>query len=452
MKKIIVCIALLSTVACSNVNINNSYKQSTEDFKVYQEISSNYKVDKEWWKEYNNSELNNIMNIALKNNSDLKKAAINVNKTLYQANLLGANLVPSFSSSLGSSASKNLKTGGNSTIKHSASVSLSYELDLWKKLSNSKNAQEWEHKATIEDLEAARLSLVNNVVSTYFNIVYLNNAISIVNDKITQYEKINTIVKNKYQYGVNSELEYLQSEQSLINLKNTLLTYQNDKVEQEQTLRDLLNLKPEENIEIKSKDLLSFKNIGVNLDVPVSVIANRPDVKAYEYRLSKAFKDVKATEAKLYPSVSIQTSLSSSGNKVDNALSVPVGLASINISLPFLNWNTLKWNIKIDEASYESARVDFEKSIVSSLNEIDTYYKSYQKAISSYSLQEKNLKTQKEITGHYKNRYNNGNVEFKSWLEALINEKDSELNVLKAKFEIIQAENKVYQAMGGKTK
>ena len=439
-------------MACSNANINNSYKQSTEDFKVYQEISSNYKVDKEWWKEYNNSELNNIMNIALKNNSDLKKAAINVNKALYQANILGANLVPSFSSSLGSSASKNLKTGGNSTIKHSASISLSYELDLWKKLSNSKNAQEWEHKATIEDLEAVRLSLVNNVVDTYFNIVYLNNAISIINDKIAQYEKINTIVKNKYQYGVNSELEYLQSEQSLNNLKNTLLTYQNDKVEQEQTLRDLLNLKPEENIEIKSKDLLSFRNIGVNLDVPISVIANRPDVKAYKYRLSKAFKDVKTTEAKLYPSVSIQTSLSSSGNKVDNALSVPVGLASINISLPFLNWNTLKWNIKTDEASYENARIDFEKSIVKSLNEIDTYYKSYQKAISSYSLQEKNLKTQKEITGHYKNRYNNGNVEFKSWLEALINEKDSELNVLKAKFEIIQAENKVYQAMGGKAK
>ena len=40
----------------------------------------------------------------------------------------------------------------------------------------------------------------------------------------------------------------------------------------------------------------------------------------------------------------------------------------------------------------------------------------------------------------------------KSWLKALINEKDSELNVLKAKFEIIQAENKVYQAMGGKAK
>lgn len=452
MRKIIIFIALLSTIACTNTDINNSYKQSKEDFQVYQEISSNYKIDKEWWKEYGNSELNNIMNIALKNNSDLKKAAINVNKALYQANLLGADLVPSFSSSLGSSASKNIKTGGSSNINHSASISLSYELDLWRKLSNTKNAQEWEYQATVEDLEAARLSLVNSVVDTYFNIVYLNDAISLLNDKIEQYEQINTIIKNKYQYGVNSELEYLQSDQSLINLKNSLLTYQNEKTQQEQSLRDLLNLKPEENIEIKTKNLLSFKDIGVNLDVPVSVIANRPDVKAYEYRLSKAFKDVKATQAKLYPSVTIQSSLSSSGNKIDNALNVPVGLASINISLPFLNWNTLKWNIKIDEASYESAKVDFEKSIITSLNEIDTYYKSYQQASSSFTLQEKNLKAQKEITKHYKNRYDNGNVEFKSWLEALVNEKDTELNVLKAKFDIIEAENKIYQAMGGKAK
>ena len=117
-----------------------------------------------------------------------------------------------------------------------------------------------------------------------------------------------------------------------------------------------------------------------------------------------------------------------------------------------MNWNTLKWNIKIDEASYENAKVDFEKSIVSSLNEIDTYYKSYQKANFSYALQDKNLKFQKEITKHYKNRYNIGNVEFKNCLKALINEKGSELNLLKVKFDIIQDENKLYQTMAGKIK
>ena len=42
MKKIIILITLLSTMACTNTNINNSYKQSKEEFQVYQEISNNY--------------------------------------------------------------------------------------------------------------------------------------------------------------------------------------------------------------------------------------------------------------------------------------------------------------------------------------------------------------------------------------------------------------------------
>ncbi len=447
-KKVVLFTLLLASVACTN--LNSSYQETKNNFQIYQEISKEYKIEKEWWKEYQNKELNQIVEQALKNNSDLKKAAINVNKALYQANLVGADLVPSFSADLGSSASKNIKTGTSSTIKHSASVSVSYELDLWQKLSNAASAKEWEYKATIEDLEATKLSLINNVVDTYFNIVYLKDVISVVNEKIENYKQINTIMKNKYEYGVINQLEQIQSEQYLINLENTLLSYENEKKEQEQNLRNLLNLKPEENIEIKTDNILSFKDIGVDLDVPVSVIANRPDVKAYEYRLTSAFKDAKATQNSIYPSISLQSSLSSSGDKINNALNVPVGLASINISLPFLNWNTIKWNIKTDEASYESAKLDFENSIVTSLNEIEGYYNSYKTANSSFNIQDKNFKYQAEIQQHYKNKYENGNVELKNWLEALIDEKDTELNLLKAKFEMIQAENKIFQAIGGK--
>ena len=45
-------------------------------------------------------------------------------------------------------------------------------------------------------------------------------------------------------------------------------------------------------------------------------------------------------------------SLTSSGTKVGNALHNPVGTGLIGISLPFLNWNTVKWNVKISEADY----------------------------------------------------------------------------------------------------
>ena len=80
-KKITILLSLMVTVACTN--LNSSYNQVQQNYKIYQEISSEYTIDKEWWKEYKNNELNEIIDYALKNNSDMKKAAINVNKALY---------------------------------------------------------------------------------------------------------------------------------------------------------------------------------------------------------------------------------------------------------------------------------------------------------------------------------------------------------------------------------
>lgn len=448
LKKIITVFLLLTGVACSN--LNNNYEQVKENYRNYEEQLKDFNIDKEWWKNYNNQELNEIVEMALKNNSDLKKAAININKALYQANLVGADLVPSFSGGLSSSASKNIKTGDSSIIKYGSSISVNYELDLWRKLSNTASAKEWEYKATIEDMEAVKLALINNVINTYFNLLYLNDAINIINEKIINYDKITNIVDNKYKNGNVSSLEKLQSEQYLNNLKNTLKTYESEKNSQEQNLRNLLNLKPEENIKIKENNLLSIKKIGVNLNIPISVIANRPDVKAYEYRFTSAFKNVKASVSNLYPSISLAASLSSSGDKVGNTFSIPVALGSININLPFLNWNSVKWNIKIDEASYESAKLDFETSVIKALNEIENYYNLYEQADFSLKNREKDYSYQKEIQEHYKNKYNYGMVELKTWLEVINDERDSELNLLKTKFDLIQAENKVYQALGGK--
>lgn len=42
-----------------------------------------YAADKEWWKLYQNEQLNALIEQALKNNPDYLKAAININKELY---------------------------------------------------------------------------------------------------------------------------------------------------------------------------------------------------------------------------------------------------------------------------------------------------------------------------------------------------------------------------------
>ena len=91
------------------------------------ETAERYDINGDWWQVYQSPQLNALVNQALANNTDLRQAAINVNKALYQANILGANLVPAFNGSLGAATSQNLKSGG-STNSFSSQLGLSYEL------------------------------------------------------------------------------------------------------------------------------------------------------------------------------------------------------------------------------------------------------------------------------------------------------------------------------------
>ena len=448
MKKLTLAIAM-ATALSGCANIGDSYKASQQDYQNYAEITKQFNVKENWWALYNDAQLNRLVEQALVNNKDLAKASVAVNRALYNANLAGANLIPAFSGSTQSSASKNVKTGGNSTVSHQGALNVSYTLDLWQRLADTADAAEWTHKATTEDLESTKLSLINSVVTTYYQIAYLNDAISTTEETIKYYNDISSIMQRRLSQGIADSASVDQAQQAVLTARNNLINYQTQRKTAEQTLRNLLNLKPEEALNINFPHILNVKNVGVNLNVPVSVIANRPDVKGYQYRLSSAFKNAKATEKGWFPEVTLGGSLTSSGTKVDNALHNPVGAGVLGISLPFLNWNTVKWNVKISEADYETARLNYEQSITKALNDVDTNYFAYTQAQSAFANLQKTHSYNQRITKYYRDRYNAGVSELREWLTAANTEKSSQLSILNAKYNIIQAENAVYSSMAG---
>lgn len=452
MKKKIIILIALGVILGSCSNLKKDYQKIDSEIKTYKELSKNYNIDSRWWESYGDEQLNNLIELGLKNNSDLAKAAININKALYQAKIIGSDLVPEFSGNLGSSASKNIESGGNSNIDHSGSFNISYEVDLWQRLRDMKDAQEWEYKATIEDYEKTKLTLINSIIDSYFSIIYLENYIEINKNMSKNYLDIEKIVENKLRYGTVDILDKKQAEREVIRSNNTLISYEKDKKEQESLLRNLLNLKPDDELKIEYRDILKVKNLGVNLDVPLNIVASRPDIKAYEYRLKNAFKDAVASEKQLYPNITISSALSSSSDKFNNTLKTPVALGSVSINLPFLNWNEIKWNIKISRAEYEEAKLNFQQGIVTALNEIDYNYFLYVKEQENY-INLKNINEyDNEIAINYERKYENGKVELRDWLLSLNDEASSRLNIINSKYQLIKIENTIYQSIGGMIK
>ena len=74
---------------CAVKNIDENYKQ----ILLEDNASSELNLNTSWWKQYEQSYLDELVALALKNNTDLAKAAINVNKALAQAGVLQANLI-----------------------------------------------------------------------------------------------------------------------------------------------------------------------------------------------------------------------------------------------------------------------------------------------------------------------------------------------------------------------
>ena len=330
---------LISGLLAGCANIDDSYQASKLDFKQYEEITQQYNIKENWWTLYNDVQLNRVIEQALTNNKDLARAAIAVNSALYSANLVGANLVPSFSASTSSTASKNIETGGNSTINHGGSLNVSYTLDLWRRLADAANAAEWTHAATEQDMHATRLSLINATVVTYYQISYLIDAIAAAEDNIKYYTQINNIMQTRLAQGIADAASTDQAQQAVLQARNVLINYQTQKKTAEQTLRNLLNLKPSEPLNIQFPHILDVKTTKVNLNVPVSTIANRPDVKGNQYRLNSAFKDAKAMQKSWFPSITLGASLASNGNKVDNAFCYLKGHLSNSNSKKMININ-----------------------------------------------------------------------------------------------------------------
>ena len=447
MKKISIILAALLLGGCAVTQINENYEQIL--LKDDANLTANFRLEREWWRGYNEPALNELISLALKNNIDLAKSAIVVNKALAQAGVLQADLVPSFNANLGAETGKNIKTGGSWSESYKSGISLSYEIDLWRKLANSADAAMWEANATKYDLEAARLALINSVSDAYFEAKYQKESINLYEKTLKNYEELEAIIKAKFELGKEEELSLKQVKSSVISAKNRILNAAKSLDAAEKTLRNLLNVRPEFELNL-SGNLSDISPQGVNLNVPLYVIGARPDLQAAISRIKEALLGVKVSEKSFYPSITVGAGLSGSGDSASEGLKLNFLSGNIAINLPFLNYSKLKSKLKISELEFEAMKLNYAQTLTTALNEIDASYKNLQKDEAVLRNLNENLRNLSSISDIYKLKYDYGKTELKNYLEAQNSLLEGRIGALAQKYKILQDEIGIYKAMAGK--
>ena len=447
MKKISIILAAFLLGGCAVTQINENYEQIL--LKDDANLTANFRLEREWWRGYNEPALNELISLALKNNIDLAKSAIVVNKALAQAGVLQADLVPSFNANLGAETGKNIKTGGSWSESYKSGISLSYEIDLWRKLANSADAAMWEANATKYDLEAARLALINSVSDAYFEAKYQKEGINLYEKTLKNYEELEAIIKAKFELGKEEELSLKQVKSSVISAKNRILNAAKSLDAAEKTLRNLLNVRPEFDLNL-SGNLSDISPQGVNLNVPLYVIGARPDLQAAISRIKEALLGVKVSEKSFYPSITVGAGLSGSGDSASEGLKLNFLSGNIAINLPFLNYSKLKSKLKISELEFEAMKLNYAQTLTTALNEIDANYKNLQKDEAVLRNLNENLRNLSSISDIYKLKYDYGKTELKNYLEAQNSLLEGRIGALAQKYKILQDEIGIYKAAAGR--
>lgn len=401
----------------------------------------------DWWRNFNDPLLDQLIDDALERNNDLAAAAVRVYQAREQAKLVDTNLSPSLTLGASGSLSASRYTG-QQTQSGGIALSASYEVDLWGKLAAQRDASAWEAHATEQDRQSARLAVIATTATLYWQLAYLNRQISLSSADIADATRAVDLAESRHRAGAASALDVTLARLALSNLEAEATQLVQQLAECRRALAIVFD-RPPERLAPEREDLPDVAPLAIPAGLPVDLLRNRPDLRAAELRLRASFADVEAARASFYPSLTLTGNMGTSSDTLLQVIRNPVATLGLGLVLPFIEWNTMQHTIKVSQAEYEQAVIQFRQSLYQALSEVEN-------ALSA--------RTQFDAQGRYLDlcvaeasraealaaaRFRAGAASIQPWLDQQHALRDAQRTQLLNRFERLVSQMTLYQALGG---
>ena len=251
----------------------------------------------------------------------LRKAQVAIDSAKADRNLnVDASFSASKSETTNSNASTSSSTSSNSiSPSYSASMNVSWELDLWQKISDGISAANLDAASARASYLSARDSLVANVIRSYIDVLTQQQLLNIEQSRLTVLENNEAVILKRYSTGLGSLDDLDTARTSSANTRATIAQYENALLTAKRTLAVLLGRQNQSLNELNTQ--VSFPDVLLPLTtLPKQDLARRPDLQAAFYALKATEFEVDVAYKALLPSISLSASLSDNASTPSQAL------------------------------------------------------------------------------------------------------------------------------------
>jgi multidrug efflux system outer membrane protein len=331
------------------------------------------------WREFFADErLQQIIDMALNNNRDLRMAALNVERARALYGIQRAELLPGVNA-VGSGSKEripaDLSSSGNRTTSERYDVNLgisSWEIDFFGRIRSLKDRALEQYLSTNQAHRSARILLISGVANTYLALAADRENLKLAETTFETQKSIYDLIKRRYDVGLASELD-LNRAQTQVDTARGNIARLTQLATQDENALNLLVGSPSP---IPS-DLLppSLESVSLPRDISPGlsseVLLSRPDIMAAEHQLKAANAYIGAARAAFFPRISLTADVGTASADLSGLFKDGSGTWSFvpRITMPIFDART--WSAyDVTKVEREIALAQYEKTIQTAFKEV----------------------------------------------------------------------------------
>ncbi|MEZ0270843.1 MAG: efflux transporter outer membrane subunit [Methylophilaceae bacterium] len=374
----------------------------------------------EWWRIYNDAELDGLIAQATAANPGLAIALSRVKEARATAGVVDANRGFQLNGGIGPTRLRDSTT--SPTTEWRAQVNASYEVDLIGRLSDESRAAKLDAEGQEAAYRSVLLALQADVAQQYFSIRSLDSELAILEKTIALRREEVRLVQVRFDMGDTSELDVAKASTELSIVQAEAESVKRLRAQQDHALAILLGKAP-------AQFTLAFASLQpstvvVPAGLPSELLERRPDIAQAQRQLAAASARVGVAKAAFFPKLV----LTGSGGYASDELSelfkwssrswLLGPLVGTALSLPIFDGGRNKANLARADAGYETQVANYRQQVLVGFQEVENNLSALRTLDRQIGFQNEAIASAKRASHLAEVRYSNGSASYFEVIDA----------------------------------
>jgi multidrug efflux system outer membrane protein len=335
----------------------------------------------EWWKAFKDTRLDGLIAQATASNQNLTVAAARVKQARAIAGIAEADRIPQVGVGIGAQRAQSAPLEAGATpgsrispvTSYRASLSASYEVDLFGRVSSNVAAARGDAAASEATFRSVLLSLQADVAQTYFRLRALDAEIATVNQTVRLREESVRVTGRRFELGDIGEFDLSRAKTELSTARADAIGLQRQRATAEHALAVLLG-QPASNFGAASDPLEASASLPlIPAGLPSSLLERRPDIAGAQRTMEAANARIGVARSAMFPALSIGANGGGVAGTFADVFkwSSRSWLLGAALSMPLIDGGRNRSKVVASEAALEEAVGSYRQSVLVAFAEVE---------------------------------------------------------------------------------